>query len=472
MPQPHHQDLRGAHLHFDPHAGIAGDMTVAALVDLGVPAHVVTEAINSLNLKGLTTRFESRKRGAFMATGFVVSWPAFKPVKVKALKVGPSVHPHAGHHHEHSHAGHDHEHRRYAEIKRLLKAAPLDSAALQIAEDVFQRIAVVEAERHGVPVDEVAFHEVGAWDSIADIVGAAAALAYLSPVAISSTPPVLGTGSVKTAHGLLSVPAPATSALLQGLPVISEGVGELTTPTGAAILATVVQNFGSPPPMRLLGTGYGAGTKELADRPNVLRLIAGAAWGRQLPPASSDVLLVEANIDDMTGELLAGLIEALFFAGAVDAWSSPIFMKKGRPAVQVSALIPPHLRRQAEAAFFCNSSTLGVRIAELNRTVLARSEAHVQTPWGDVRIKLGAYNGEPITASPEYDDCRGLADKAQVPVRKVYAAAQALAQELLLSAASVAPAAPTHADSAATKHETQTEPNAASKVFPSPRKGS
>ncbi len=437
MSQTQIPNLKGAHLHFDPHAGIAGDMTVAALVDLGVPAQVVTEAIAALKLKGLKTHFETRKRGAFVATGFVVMWPQDKATK-QTLQAPAAAH---GHHDKHGHAGHHHhhEHRDYAEIKRLLTTAPLDSAVRQIAQDVFHRIAVVEGERHGVEVDKVAFHEVGAWDSIADIVGAAAALAHVAPASVSSTPPVLGTGSVKTAHGLLSVPAPATAALLQGLPVISEGQGELTTPTGAAILAAVVQRFGPPPPMKLLGSGHGAGTKELADRPNVLRVMAGTPWGQALPDAAPSVVLLEANIDDMSGELVAALIEALFVAGAVDAWSTPIFMKKGRPAVQVSALAPPPLQDQVQAAFFRNSTTLGVRAAPFARTVLPRAEVQVQTTWGPVRIKVAAFEEQPITATPEFEDCRALALKAHVPVRVVYAEAQSLAQRDLAERSSVKP---------------------------------
>ncbi|MDX2021287.1 MAG: nickel pincer cofactor biosynthesis protein LarC [Deltaproteobacteria bacterium] len=410
-------DLRHLHLHFDPHAGIAGDMAVAALVDLGVPIEVVTQAIACLGLKGLSVSFETRRRGAFMATGFVVSWPELLP------PVGSLMHPDP----------HAHEHRAYAEIRTLIDKAPLNEATRALAQKIFVHIATVEAARHGVPVEKVGFHEVGAWDSIADIVGFAAAFAYLQPRSVSSTPVVIGTGQVKTAHGLLPVPAPATAALLQGIPVVSEGKGELTTPTGAAILAAIVQTFGAPPPLTLVASGYGAGTKEFADRPNVLRVLAGQPLGAHSAGPDDAVLMLEANIDDMSGQLVAPLVDALFAAGALDAWSTPIFMKKGRPAVQVSALAPPAARAAVEQAFFTNSPTLGVRSTPFARTTLARSHASVSTPWGDVRIKLSHQRGRLFGAAPEFEDCKAVAQKAGVPVRDVHAAATAAAHHYLAS---------------------------------------
>jgi pyridinium-3,5-bisthiocarboxylic acid mononucleotide nickel chelatase len=411
-------DLTNLHLHFDPHSGIAGDMSVASLVDLGVPTNVVTKAIAALGLKGLSVSFETRQRGAFVGTGFVVSWPEFKPASGSLL----------------SHPGHaSHEHRDYREIRELIERSPLESLAKTLALDIFARIAVVEAARHGVPVEKVSFHEVGAWDSIADIVGFAAAFAFLRPVCVSSTPVVIGTGQIKTAHGLLPVPAPATAALLEGVPVISEGRGELTTPTGAAIIAAITKSFGPPPAMTLVASGYGAGTKDFADRPNVLRVMAGRPTGDVLAPGADDVLLLQANIDDMSGQLVAPLMDALFAAGAVDVWSTPILMKKGRPAVEISALATPDLRPAIEAAFFCNSPTLGVRSAPFSRTVLARSWSEVMTPWGKVRIKLSMFNGRLLGAAPEFDDCRALATKSGVPVRDVHSAASQSAHAFVIA---------------------------------------
>ena len=334
-----------------------------------------------------------------------------------------------------------HVHRDYADIRRLLRRASLDGEARALAEDIFARLAEVEAALHGTAVERVTFHEVGAWDSIADVVGASAAIAWLAPVSIGSGTPVVGTGTVRTAHGPVPVPAPATAALLDGIPIRCEGQGELTTPTGAAILAAVVDTFGPPPPLRLLAVGYGAGTRELEDRANVLRVLVGAPIGQTLEPGSPDVLLLEANIDDMSGQLLAALFEALFAAGAVDVWSTPIFMKKGRPAQQVSALADPAIAPQVQRAFFLNATTLGVRVRPVQRATLARSMAEVETPHGRVRVKVAGLDGTAIGAEPEFDDCRRRAEAAGVPVRRVWAAALAAANALVTTSAMAPPQA-------------------------------
>jgi uncharacterized protein (TIGR00299 family) protein len=435
--------LQGLHLHLEPTSGIAGDMTVAALVDAGVPAKVVTDAVGTMGVRGLRTRFERRRRGGFVGRGFVVTWPGSRGTAARARRARPQDghthdgHDHDGHEHGHDHDGHEpldhggHEHRDYAEVKRLLSRARLDADARALAGDIFSRIAHVEAALHGTRVDRVAFHEVGAYDSIADVVGAAAAIAWLAPASIGSLPPVVGTGRVRTAHGTLGVPAPATAALLRGVPILPEGRGELTTPTGAAIVAAVVDDFGPPPPLALAAVGYGAGTRELDDRPNVLRVLVGAPIGQPAAPAAAEVVRVEANLDDMSPELVGPLVEALLAAGAVDAWSAPIVMKKGRPALEVTALAPPDALAAVERAFFLNSTTLGVRTQPMARAVLARAFERVATPWGPVRVKLGALEGVLLGAKPELEDCRRLAAKAGVPVRAVHAAATAAAQALV-----------------------------------------
>ena len=425
--------LRGLHLHFEPSSGIAGDMAVAALVDLGVPPSVVTDAVKAMGVRGLRVAFGKRKRGAFVGKSFEVTWPGKNHAH-------PHRKPHTAHEHEHEHEhahahehehGHDHDHRDYAEIKRLLKKARLDADARALAGDIFERIAEVEAKLHGTKLDRVAFHEVGAYDSIADVVGVAAAIAYLEPASIGSLPPVIGTGHIHTAHGAVPVPAPATAALLAGIPILPEGEGELTTPTGAAILAAAVDRFGALPPLKLRAVGYGAGKKQLADRANVLRAIVGEPLGTPDAAPAPEVVLLEANIDDMSGELVAPLFDALAEAGAVDVWSAPILMKKGRPAVQVSALAPPAALAAVERAFFRNSTTLGLRRRPLERVVLARSFVKVATRYGAVRAKLAALDGEVLGAHPEFEDCRRLAARARVPVREVVAAAAAAARAWL-----------------------------------------
>jgi uncharacterized protein (TIGR00299 family) protein len=431
---------RGLHLHFEPTSGIAGDMAVAALVDAGVPAAVVKGAIEAMGVRGLRVAFGRRKRGAFVGRSFEVTWPGKSraPRRLDGDHThgdGSVGHAHQHHDHDHDHevATHAHDHRDYAEVKRLLKRARLDPDARALAADIFARIAEVEAELHGTRLDRVAFHEVGAYDSIADVVGVAAAIAHLAPVSIGSLPPVVGTGMVRTAHGPVPVPAPATAALLAAgeVPMVPEGEGELTTPTGAAILAAVVDRFGPLPPMRPRAIGYGAGTRELADRPNVLRVTLGEPIGAADAPAAPEVVLVEANVDDMSPQLVGPLYDALFAAGAVDVWSAPILMKKGRPAIQISALAPPASLSVVERAFFAHSTTLGLRRRALERVVLARSFATVATPYGKVRIKLGALDGEILGAAPEFEDCRRLAARARVPAREVLAAAATAARALL-----------------------------------------
>ena len=262
--------------------------------------------------------------------------------------------------------------------------------------------------------------------------GVAAAIAWLAPVSIGSLPLVIGTGRVRTAHGEVPVPAPATAALLRGIPIVPEGDGELTTPTGAAIVAAVVDGFGPLPPMRIAAVGYGAGTRELADRPNVLRAVLGARLGRLDVSAAAEIVRLEANLDDMNPQLVAPLQDALFAAGAVDVWSTPILMKKGRPALEVTALAPPDAVPAVERAFFLNSTTLGVRARAMTRAVLARAFERVDTPFGTVRVKVGALEGQVLGAHPEFDDCQRLARRAGVPVRTVLAAATAAAHELTL----------------------------------------
>ncbi|HEY6477007.1 MAG TPA: nickel pincer cofactor biosynthesis protein LarC, partial [Polyangia bacterium] len=385
------------------------------------------------------------KRGAYVGRSFDVSWPG--QVRPARRSKAAAAHHHEHHDDGHGHDGHDHDHgpehahgtshahdhRDYAEVKRLLKRARLDADARALAGDIFARIAEVEAELHGTRVDRVAFHEVGAYDSIADVVGVAAAIAHLAPASIGSLPPVVGTGLVRTAHGPVPVPAPATAALLLSadVPFVAEGQGELTTPTGAAILAAVVDRFGPLPPMRPRAIGYGAGTRELADRANVLRVTLGEAIGALDATPAGAVVLLEANVDDMSPQLYGPLSDALFAAGAVDVWSAPILMKKGRPAVQISALAPPATLVAVERAFFANSTTLGLRRRALERVVLARSFVSVATAYGKVRIKLAALDGEILGAQPEFEDCRRLAARARIPAREVLAAAAAAARTLL-----------------------------------------
>lgn len=399
------EDLRGQELYFDCFAGIAGDMTLGALLDLGVPEEAVRGELAKLPVRNYRLERERVQRGALVGT------------KIHVLVDG---HDESFDHH-HEHHGHDtHAHTHYRDIKAMLQRH-LGGDVLARALAIFDRIAVVEAKLHGVSVDDVAFHEVGAVDSIVDIVGAAAALAWLRPSRITSRRVPLGSGSVDTAHGRLPVPAPATLQLLAGADVEAGGDGELTTPTGAGIVAASVSAFGPLPPMRVLGVGWGAGDRQLADRPNLLRVVAG------VPVAAVDadeIVVVEANIDDMNPELCEPLLEALFAAGAVDAWFTPIVMKKSRPALTVAALCAAASREVVAAALLRESTTIGVRFSTVARTTLPRHLVEVETPWGTVPVKV-AGDGDAANAAPEYEACRALAARAGVPVKRVYLAALA-----------------------------------------------
>ena len=304
----------------------------------------------------------------------------------------------------------------------MLIAAPLGEGTRRRALEIFDRIARVEAKLHGTTVEEVAFHEVGAIDSIVDIVGAAAALDWLSPSRVTSRAVALGHGSVRTAHGLLPIPAPATLELLLGASVEDGGVPfELTTPTGAAIIAATVEEFGALPSMQVAGVGWGAGDRELADRPNLLRVIAGTPDAA----AGDRCFVLEANVDDATPELLGPLIAVLLSAGARDAWIAPVLMKKGRPAHLISALVDEARRGEVETALLRGSTTIGVRRHEVTRTVLARRMVEVETPFGAVPVKVADGPGGDENVAPEMDACLRLAKQHGVPQKRVYAEALA-----------------------------------------------
>ncbi len=475
--------LRGATLYFDCFAGIAGDMALAALIDLGVPEQAVRDALSRLALPGWELKVYPTLKGVMAATKVDVlcdeapaPQAAARPQHLhergqahfhnvhqrtdhaptteqhrstQHTHAHPHAHPH-DHDHTHSpteksgslstaelhrpHGGHTHRH--YGEIRSLIQRSSLDTDVAARALWIFDRIAEVEAALHGVSVAEVTFHEVGAIDSIIDIVGVAAALSWLQPRRVVSRPVPLGGGMVQTAHGLLPVPAPATLALLKGALVVHGGpMCELTTPTGAAILAVTVSEYGPMPAMRILGIGHGAGTRELADRPNLLRVVAGeekeaaASSSNQVKAtkAGESCVVLEANIDDMNPQLYEPLLEGLLAAGARDVWLTPVQMKKGRPGIIVGVLCDPAQRRELTARLLRESTSLGVRSHEVSRTMLAREIVQVSTEYGLVDVKLGrdAASGELWNVAPEYESCRAQAKAHNVPIKRVYAAALA-----------------------------------------------
>jgi uncharacterized protein (TIGR00299 family) protein len=332
-------------------------------------------------------------------------------------------------HQDHAAQG-PHGHRRYRELRELIAgAADLDQDTRQRALDIFDRLAAAEGRLHGVAPAEVSFHELGAIDSVVDIVGTAAALSYLAPSAVSARPVPLGTGSLRCAHGLLPVPSPAALELLRDAEVEGgDAATEITTPTGAAILAATATSYGPMPRMRVEAIGYGAGDMELPGRPNLLRLVAGLP---ALAPAAGQVeseptLLVEANLDDMSPELAAPLLDRLLAVGAVDAWFVPAYMKKNRPGFVIAALAPEPAGERVCGVLLRESTTLGIRLREVERRLLGRTQVEVETAFGKVLVKLGldqTDGGRVVNVAPELESCRRVAESCKVPLKQVYAAA-------------------------------------------------
>jgi pyridinium-3,5-bisthiocarboxylic acid mononucleotide nickel chelatase len=408
--------LRGLHLHVDCASGAAGDMMLGALLDLGVPIEVVGAALDAIGAGRARLRVAKVMKHGIAATDVKVDTSG---------SLGPHDHPHDHHHHaDHGDHHHDHDHHHYADIRRRIVDAPLTEGTKRIALDIFDRIARAEAKLHGTTVDDVAFHEVGAIDSVVDVVGTAAALDHVAPASVSCASVAMGHGTVRCAHGVLPVPAPAALEVLREAGgVMADGglARELCTPTGAAILAAAVTSWTAAPVGRPVAVGWGAGDAELADRANVLRVTA-------LAPAAGTVETIwqiDANLDDMSPELCAPAADAVFAAGAVDVWWTPIMMKKGRPALAVSALAPAAARDAVIAAILRETTTIGVRYAPLQRTVLARRIVEVTTRYGVIPMKIASDGDAIVNAAPEYEACAAAARQHGVPTKLVFAAALA-----------------------------------------------
>jgi uncharacterized protein (TIGR00299 family) protein len=298
----------------------------------------------------------------------------------------------------------------------MIEGSRLAGRAKQNAVKVFETLGAAEAEVHGVPIEKVHFHEVGAVDSVCDIAGACQALEMLGVEAVFASKVNTGSGTVEADHGVMPVPTPATALLLKGVPVYARGPEtELTTPTGAAILAALGQGFGALPPMTLERSGFGAGTKEFPMMANVLRVLVGAAGGAK---EATLVSVIEANIDDATPELLGHAMDRLLEAGALDVTLEPVYMKKQRPGVRLSVIADPAAQERLAALLFEETTTLGVRFWQAERRVLPRSHAEVETPFGRVRMKVS-----PAGSAPEFEDCRRLAAETGKPLKEIYAAA-------------------------------------------------
>ncbi len=378
--------------HFDAFSGIAGDMTVAALIDAGAPAEAVFEGLASL---GTGARFGAQKvkLKGIAATRFTVEAEDQK------------------------------KHRHLPHIVKMIEAGALSDKVKQNAVRVFTVLGEAEAQVHGTPIEKVHFHEVGAVDSICDIVGACLALELLGVEDVHVSAINTGSGTVTADHGVMPVPAPATALLLRGKPVYAQGPEtELTTPTGAAIAAALASGYGALPPMRIESTGFGAGTKEFPGQANVLRVLIGERTGA---PEAALIAVIEANVDDSTPEVLGYAMERLLEAGALDVTLQPVFMKKQRPGTLVQVLARLEQQDLLAGLLMRETSTLGVRITAAERRVEERKLVEVETEFGKVRVKV-AGNGN---AAPEYEDARKLAQASGKALREVLAAAVAAYQK-------------------------------------------
>ncbi len=369
-------------------AGAGGDMIVGALLDAGADPAAVADALAQLDLPGFSVRHEIVQRGGMAGVKFHVDV-----------------------------TGEDHPHRHLESILALIDGAGLPERAADRARRIFTRLARAEADVHGIDVQEVHFHEVGAVDSIVDIVAACVALELLGVDRVLCSPIALGSGTVTCAHGTLPVPTPATAKLVAGVEVFSCGVdGEATTPTAAAVLTTLAESYGPMPAMSVSAVGCGAGTRDAGPLPNLLRVFVGSAG----EGAVDDAVELSANIDDCSGEIIGATIQALLAAGCLDAWATPIVMKKSRPAWMLGALCAPGDVAAAQRIIFSETTTFGIRSRPCRRTKLVREMATVETACGPIRIKVGLLDGQVVTASPEFDDCKTAAQTHHLPVKDVY----------------------------------------------------
>jgi len=378
--------------YFDCFSGISGDMTLGAIVDCGVEVTALERELHRLKLPDWKISAEKVKRGAIFAT-----------------KV--NVETHEQHHH----------HRGLKAILKLVEEAKLSPRISERAMRIFRRLGEAEAKVHQIEMEKVHFHEVGAVDAIIDIVGTAIGFELMGIDEFACSPLDVGAGHVKAAHGIMPVPAPATAELLRGTPTYSSGIArELVTPTGAAIATTLSTRFAEMPPMNLQSIGYGAGSADLAERPNVLRLFAGEAVGMEKGERwDAPVSVIEANVDDMNPQLYGYFVDRALEAGALDVFSTPVQMKKNRPGVLVTLLCDTVSRDKLIDLVFRETTTIGVRTYEVQRRTLEREFVPVETPLGEVRMKISRLNGTMLNAAPEYEDCRRIAAERGVSLKEV-----------------------------------------------------
>ena len=437
-------------------SGISGDMFLGTLVDAGVSPRLLEDAVSALNV-GARLEISRVMRSGISATKVDVWVDGEKDLPreeywakqdgVASVERVPSPaktdHKHDHHHDEHQHdhhhshehhpadepsrAGtpaphaHTHSHRGLTEIRKIISSSPISDSAKKTAISIFEVLGAAEAKIHSVPIEKIHFHEVGAVDAMVDIVCAAVGAEALGVDEIVCSPLNVGGGTVKCAHGTFPVPAPATVELLKGAPVFSSGVqAELVTPTGAAIVKTLVHHFGAFPVMQIEKSGYGAGSRELDGHANVARLVIGETESTHVSRAGSEIItILEANVDDLNPQVFGYVMDRLFEEGALDVFGMPVQMKKNRPGTLLTVLCKPEDADKLAELIFAETTTLGVRRREEARQTLARRWENVRTQWGEVRIKIASMNGTVTNYAPEYEDCRRLAAEHRVPLKTV-----------------------------------------------------
>jgi pyridinium-3,5-bisthiocarboxylic acid mononucleotide nickel chelatase len=376
--------------YFDCFSGISGDMTLGALVDAGCPLGLLRDELKGLDVPGWEISAEKVWKNGMAATHVSVSTEETQT------------------------------HRSLTTILGVLEKSKLAAAVRERASAIFRRLGEAEAAVHDVPIEKIHFHEVGAVDAIVDIVGACIGFSALGIERFACSALNVGGGTEKMAHGVLPVPAPATARLLLGKPTYSNGVQkELVTPTGAAIVATLCQTFGPQPPMRMESIGYGAGSTDLEGQPNVLRIMVGESLEASEAEFDEEVRVIEANLDDLNPQVYGYLVEKALAAGALDVFTTPVQMKKGRPGTLLTLLCKPDRAKELMDLVFAETTTFGLRSYTAQRRILPREWESVQTRFGEVRLKVARVNGKVLQVSPEYEDCRKLAQEKKVALREV-----------------------------------------------------
>ncbi|MDM7994521.1 MAG: nickel pincer cofactor biosynthesis protein LarC [Acidobacteriota bacterium] len=381
-------------LFIEPFSGISGDMMVAALLDLGFSFEELQAKLAQLPLNNYQLSVQKCSRSGIQALKFDVQ------------------------------TGHEHAHRTFADIRSMIELSGLSSWVKEKSVEAFRRLAEAEGKIHGQPPEKVHFHEVGAVDSIVDIVGAMIAMESFMPVRVVSAPVNVGQGTLECQHGTYPVPGPATQELLRGIPTYSNSVtGELTTPTGATLLATLVEEFGSQPALKILKTGYGAGTRQTPGNANVLRIALGDPFSEASLSPEETVAVLEATIDDMSPQLYGHFQEKALAAGALDVYATPIYMKKNRPAMKVTCVCAVADVDRLADLMFRETTTIGARYSLAQRKTLRREFLKVETEFGAVTIKISCLGPQAVNFVPEFEDCRRLAMEKGVSLKEVQSAA-------------------------------------------------